>query len=137
VYLKGDVDTDRNVSIMSHFRSVAITKRECLMWRNGSEPVWTCSILIMWTVLHLLHYTSSVCLQWVLPVFSSEMDEKLIELVRKYEELYDMSNKKYSDSVWKEKLWGQIGEELKKSGNFQCSFIAHIEVTIFLLSPKF
>ena len=48
------------------------------------------------------------------------MDEKLIELVRKCEELYDMSNKKYSDSVWKEKLWGQIGEELKKSGKFQC-----------------
>jgi hypothetical protein len=36
------------------------------------------------------------------------MDEKLKELVRKCEELYDMSNKKYSDSVWKEKL---IGEE--------------------------
>ena len=46
------------------------------------------------------------------------MDEKLIELVRKCEELYDMSNKKYSDSVWKVKLWGQIGEKLKKSGNF-------------------
>ena len=29
------------------------------------------------------------------------------------------SNKKYSDGVWKEKLWGQIGEELKKSGKFQ------------------
>jgi len=42
------------------------------------------------------------------------MDEKLIEFVRKGEELYDMSNKKYSDSVWIEKLWGQIGEELKK-----------------------
>jgi hypothetical protein len=39
------------------------------------------------------------------------MDEKLIELVRKCKELYDMS---YSDSVWKEKFWGQIGEELKK-----------------------
>jgi hypothetical protein len=51
---------------------------------------------------------------------SSEIDEKLIELVRKCEELYDMSNKKYIDSVWKEKLWGQIGEELKKSGKFQC-----------------
>ena len=37
-----------------------------------------------------------------------------MELVRKYEELYVMSNKKYSDKVWKEKLWGQIGEELKK-----------------------
>jgi hypothetical protein len=48
------------------------------------------------------------------------MDEKLI--VPKCEELYDMSNKKYSDSVWKEKLWGQIGEELKKSGKFQCFF---------------
>ena len=31
-----------------------------------------------------------------------------------------MSNKKYSDSVWKEKLWGQVGEELKKSGKFEC-----------------
>jgi hypothetical protein len=45
------------------------------------------------------------------------MDEKLIEMVRKCEELCDMVNKKYSDSLWKEKLWGQIGEELKKSGN--------------------
>jgi len=35
---------------------------------------------------------------------SSEMDEKLMELVRKYEEIYDMSDKKYSDNVWKEKL---------------------------------
>jgi hypothetical protein len=36
-------------------------------------------------------------------------------------------------SVWKEKLWGQIGEELKKSGKSQCFFIAHFEVTIILL----
>jgi hypothetical protein len=65
------------------------------------------------------------------------MDEKLIELVRKCKKLYDISNKKYSDSLWKEKLWGQIGEELKTSGKFQCSFIAHIDVTIVLSSPKF
>ena len=57
--------------------------------------------------------------------------------MRKCDELYDISHKKYSDSLWKEKLWGQIGEKLKKSGKFQCSFIAHIEVTIILLSPKF
>jgi hypothetical protein len=49
--------------------------------------------------------------------FSSELDEKLIELVGKCEELYDMANKKYSNSRWKERLLGQIGEELKKSGN--------------------
>ena len=48
--------------------------------------------------------------------------------MRKCEELYDMSNKKYSESVWKEKLWGQIGEELKKSGKFQsfyCGFCSY------------
>jgi hypothetical protein len=33
---------------------------------------------------------------------SLAMDEKLIELVRKCEEIYDLLNKKYSDSVWKE-----------------------------------
>jgi len=40
------------------------------------------------------------------------MDEKLIVLVRKCVKKYE-----YSDSVWKEKLWGQIGEELKRAGN--------------------
>ena len=48
-----------------------------------------------------------------------------------------MSNKKYSDSVWNEKLWGQIGEEVKNSGKFQFFFNARFEVTIILLSPKF
>ena len=41
--------------------------------------------------------TSAACL-------SAEVGEKFIELVRKCEELYDMSNKKYSDRVWKEIL---------------------------------
>jgi hypothetical protein len=68
---------------------------------------------------------------------SLEMDENSIQLVHKCEELYDISNKKYSDRGWKENLWGQIGQELKKSGKFQCSFIAHTEVTIILFSPKF
>jgi hypothetical protein len=58
---------------------------------------------------------------------SSEVDEKLTELVRKCEELYDMSNKKYSDCVWKEKLWEQIGEELKQSVTmiFYCAFLSY------------
>ena len=46
------------------------------------------------------------------------MDEKLADLMRKCEEMYDTSNEKYSDSVWKEKLWGQIGEELKSQVSF-------------------
>jgi len=72
------------------------------------------------------------------------MDEKLIQFVRKCEELYDMSNKKYSDSVWKEKLWGQIGEEVENSDKFQCFYCAfsrdftkYFAITIILLSPKF
>jgi hypothetical protein len=59
------------------------------------------------------------------------MDEKLIELVRKCEELYDMTNKKYSDSVWKEKLWGQIGKELKKSGNLKCFLLRILKLLSF------
>jgi hypothetical protein len=50
-------------------RSVAVGERECLTWRNGSGPACTCSSPIMWTVLRHLRYTSSVCLQRVLPVF--------------------------------------------------------------------
>ena len=36
-----------------------------------------------------------------------------------------MSHKKYRDSVWKEKFWRQVGEELKKSAKFQ-SFLLRI-----------
>ena len=62
VYLNGDVHTDRNVSVTSQFRSVAVAERKCMKWRNGSEPVWTFSIPIMWTVLPLTHYTSECLL---------------------------------------------------------------------------
>ena len=52
------------------------------------------------------------------------MDEKLTELVRKCEELYDVSDKKYSGSVWEEQLLGNIVEELKKYRKFQCFYCA-------------
>ena len=45
----------------------------------------------------------------------SEIDEEIKELVRKCEELYDMSNEEYTDNVWEEKFWGQTVEELKKN----------------------
>jgi hypothetical protein len=69
--------------------------------------------------------------------FSSEIDEKLIKLVRKCEELYDMANKEYSDSLWKKKMWGQIGKELKKQIIVTMCFIAHFELTIIVVSPNF
>jgi len=44
------------------------------------------------------HFGFFACHEWGL-ILSSEMDEKLIEFVRKCEILYDVSNKKYSDSM--------------------------------------
>ncbi|XP_057658778.1 uncharacterized protein LOC130895480 isoform X2 [Diorhabda carinulata] len=42
-------------------------------------------------------------------------DEKLIELVRKYEFLYNLQHPKYTDSAKKEMAWKEISEELKQS----------------------
>ena len=53
------------------------------------------------------------------------MDEKLIELVRGYEELFDMANEKYSDNLHKEKIWKVIGEALNKTGEFVIIFCFH------------
>jgi len=73
------------------------------VWRDGTGP--TCSILIMWAVIT----SSPLCFECLLAMrpagLSSEMDEELIELARKCDELHEISHKKYSDSVWKEKLW--------------------------------
>lgn len=45
-------------------------------------------------------------------------DELLIELVRSYPALYDLSNRKYMDSNFKQELWKKIGEEMKLDGKF-------------------
>jgi len=57
-------------------------------------------------------------------IYPVRMSRGRLPRVRKCEELYDMSNKKCSDNDWKEKLWGQVGEEFKKS----MFFIANFEV---------
>lgn len=38
------------------------------------------------------------------------MDEKLIQLVRANKELYDTSNKKYSDTGFKNEVWKKIAD---------------------------
>lgn len=40
----------------------------------------------------------------------------LIEEVRHYQELYDMTHKKYSDNIHKDNVWRKIGSELKTTG---------------------
>ena len=45
--------------------------------------------------------------------------EKLIELVKIYPILYDLSHEDYKN-VRKDKVWEQIGVELKESGKWFC-----------------
>jgi len=44
-------------------------------------------------------------------------NEKLIELVRQHNVLYDLSHAKYLDGQYKEKIWKSISEELDQPGN--------------------
>jgi len=43
-------------------------------------------------------------------------DEQLIECVRQYEVLYDLSNPKYMDTSYKNEIWSKIAEQLKSNG---------------------
>ena len=43
-------------------------------------------------------------------------DEKLIELVRKYPVLYDLSHAKYMDTDYKNTIWNKIAEEMETTG---------------------
>jgi hypothetical protein len=43
-------------------------------------------------------------------------DEHLIEHVRQYEVLYDLSNPKYMDTSYKNQIWEKIAEQLKTDG---------------------
>jgi hypothetical protein len=59
----------------------------------------------------------------VLPGFL-KIDGKLIELVRKCEELYDMSNKKYSDCLERKTVGTNRPrvEKIRKVPMFYCAF---------------
>lgn len=43
-------------------------------------------------------------------------DEHLIELVRQYPEIYDLSHPKYMDATLKSGIWSKIGKELNSDG---------------------
>jgi len=48
------------------------------------------------------------------------LTEKLIELVKIYPILYDLSHEDYKNVRKKDKVWEQIGVELKESGKTFC-----------------
>lgn len=66
--------------------------------------------------------------------------EKLIELVKIYPILYDLSHEDYKNVRKKDKAWEQIGVELKESGKwFCCIYLALKKSTNFsrILNAKF
>jgi hypothetical protein len=45
-------------------------------------------------------------------------DEHLIELIRSYPVLYDLTQPKYMDSSFKTDIWNTIGKEMKADGKY-------------------
>jgi len=52
--------------------------------------------------------------------FPTAFTEKLIEFVKIYPILYDSSHENYKNVRKKDKVWEQIGVELKESGKWFC-----------------
>jgi len=66
-------------------------------------------------------------------------DEHLIECVRQYEVLYDLSNPKYMDTSYKNEIWSKIAELLKSDGKLYLKIYLyynknhiHFKILIFL-----
>lgn len=61
-------------------------------------------------------------------------DEKLIELVRRYPVLYDLSHTKYMDTDFKNTIWRKIAEEIETTGKkcvlYNKKYIKYIIVII-------
>lgn len=45
-------------------------------------------------------------------------EEKLINLVKYHELLYDPDSKDYNNNTRKEQVWEEIGKQLKRSGKY-------------------
>lgn len=51
-------------------------------------------------------------------LFCAMDNEKLIEFVREYKYLYDLSDKRYSDNQKKDQAWNEIGIKLQRDGKY-------------------
>lgn len=66
--------------------------------------------------------------------FSLEEDEILIEYVRENEALYDFSNKRYADSMYKNTLWTTIGNKLQKGKGIIIFILYHCFLKVCVIS---
>lgn len=54
----------------------------------------------------------------VVSLFTKMNDELVIELVRSHPVLYDLSQPKYMDSSLKQRIWINIGQEMKENSEY-------------------
>ena len=66
------------------------------------------------------HTSESACMGLVVSDFPMAFTEKLIELVKIYPILYNLSHEHYKNVRKKDKAWEQIGVQLKESGKWVC-----------------
>lgn len=68
-------------------------------------------------------------------------DEKLIELVRRYPVLYDLSHAKYMDTDYKNTIWNKIAEEIETTGKkyvlFNKKYIKYIIYYIIIINTEY
>lgn len=60
-------------------------------------------------------------------VFTPEEEEKLIESVRKNEELYNPGNNYFKNIMKKDEKWGLVAKEVGRSGKYMCIIILHYD----------
>lgn len=58
------------------------------------------------------------------------LTEKLIEFVKQYPILFDLSHKDYKNVRIKDKIWEEIGIQLKVNGTFSFIFLHEVYMEI-------
>lgn len=123
-------------------QSVSVSVKKCCFWArlthsltSGAVPCfdsqWQLRLrdVKLYTIATDIFFYIVFRGRWTSAVSVSKMnDERLIVLVRNHPVLYDLSEPKYMDSGLKQRIWKNIGQELKVDSKYS-SYI-HFSVTM-------
>jgi len=119
------------VAVWSNDRG--IKRKKGIFWSNRHRAValWPCVWTSIAQVRSKWFYKLDLYLKFNY-LFMSEIDEKLIELVRSHEELYNFEDQKHSDNFHKNKLWRTFGAQLNKSKlNYTFLFVKTLHLSFY------
>lgn len=85
----------------------------------GCVEITSKLMLVIKGKLTYLSYYCTMVKNEILPFFNRKMDiERLIEEVRKHPVLYDQSDQRYRNSIYKDRIWNTIASKLGARGKF-------------------